>query len=247
MTMIVEKTPRRRTSKPFYTGMAIILAATVVLGFAPTFYLRGYVPLPLGVGPLYPLLVAHGLVNTLWFALFLAQTLLIAASRTDLHRRLGALGAVVAIAVVVLGTMTTVAAVRAGSVTPEADPRVFFLGATLPSFVLFGLLVAAAIGFRRRPQTHKHLMLLATIILMGAGLDRVFLFVFNLAEPVSSFLARSQLATDIFVLAAVVHDVRSRGRVHPALIWGGAALVLRPLLLLVAGTPAGLALADRFR
>lgn len=93
-TMIVEKTARRRTSKPFYTGMAIILAATVFLGFAPTFYLRGYVPLPLGVGPLYPLLVAHGLVNTLWFALFLAQTLLIAASRTDLHRRLGVLGAV---------------------------------------------------------------------------------------------------------------------------------------------------------
>jgi hypothetical protein len=38
-----------------------------------------------------------------------------------------------------------------------------------------------------------------------------------------------------------------RGRVHPALAWGGAALVLRPLLLFVAGTPAGLALADRFR
>jgi hypothetical protein len=227
--------------------MAIILAATVFLGFSPTFYLRGYVPLPIGVGPLFPLLVVHGLVNTLWFALFLAQTLLIAASRTDLHRRLGVFGAVVAIAVVVLGTMTTIAGVRASSVTPEFDPRVFFLGATLPSFILFGSLIAAAIAFRRRPQTHKHLMLLATITLMSAGLDRVFVFVFNLAEPVSAFLTRTQLATDIFVLAAVLHDFRARGRVHPALIWGGAALVLRPLLLLVAGTPAGLALADRFR
>jgi hypothetical protein len=246
MTMIVERTPRRRTSKPFYTGMAIILAAIVFLGFSPTFYLRGYVPLPPGEGPLSPLLVVHGLVNTLWFALFLVQALLIKASRTDLHRRLGVLGAVVAVAVVVLGTMTTVAGVREGA-TPDVDPRVFFLGATLPAFVLFGSLVAAAIGFRRRPQTHKHLMLLATITLMGAGLDRVFPFVFHLAGPVSAFLARSQLATDIFVLAAVVRDVRSRGRVHPALIWGGAALVLRPLLLFVAGTPAGLALADRFR
>ena len=48
------------------------------------------------------------------------------------------------------------------------------MGATLPSFILFGLLVAAAIGFRRQPETHKRLMLLATIKLMSAGLDRLF-------------------------------------------------------------------------
>ena len=196
--------------------MAIVTAAAVFLGFARTFYLRGYLPLPIGAGPLSPLLVVHGLLNTSWFALFAVQTLLVARGRTDIHRRLGALGAILAVAVFVTGTITTINAVRHGVVSPEFDPRVYFVGATLPSFVLFAVLVAAAVAFRRRPETHKRLMLLATIKLMSAGLDRVFSF--NLAGPVPAFLGHTQLATDIFVIAAVLYDLRTRGRVHPALI-----------------------------
>ena len=245
MATVPDRALKWRAGRLFYTSMAVVLAATVFLGFAPTFYLRGYLPLPPGANSLSSLLVVHGLLNTLWFALFLLQTLLVANSRTDLHRRLGVLGAVLAIAVVIIGVITTISGLRHSPVSPEFDGRVFLMGATLPSFILFGLLVAAAVGFRRQPETHKRLMLLATIKLMSAGLDR--LFVFNFDGQVPSFLAQTQLATDIFVIAAVLYDLRARGRVHPALIWGGAAVVLQPLLLVVAGTPAGLALADLFR
>ena len=60
-------------------------------------------------------------------------------------------------------------------------------------------------------------------------------------------MAQTQLATDLFIIAAVLYDLRTRGRVHPALMWGGAAMALLPLLIVIAGIPAGLALADRFR
>jgi hypothetical protein len=154
-------------------------------------------------------------------------------------------GAALAIAIVLAGTLTTIKGLRDSPVTPQFDGRVFFLGATLPSFVLFGMLVAAAIGFRRSPETHKRLMLLATIKLMSAGLDRIFGF--NFAGPVPDFIVHTQLATDIFIIAAVLYDFRTRGRVHPALVWGGAAIVLQPLLLVVARTHAALALSDFFR
>ncbi len=167
-----------RTHRRFYWGMAIAIAAAVFLGFARTFYLRGLLPLPLGAGPLSSLLVVHGVLNTLWFALFFAQTMLVARGRTDVHRRLGVLGAVLAIAVFVTGTITTIESVKHGVAVPGFHARVFFVGGTLPSFILFGVLGAAAVGFRRRPETHKRLMLLATIKLMSAGLDRVFLFNF---------------------------------------------------------------------
>src|SRR4029077_3329174 len=96
---IAERALKRHTYRSFYAGMAIVIAAAVFLGFARTFYLRGYLPLPLGAGPLSPLLVVHGVLNTSWFALFTVQTLLVARGRTDIHRRLGVLGAVLAITV----------------------------------------------------------------------------------------------------------------------------------------------------
>ena len=50
--------------------------------------------------------------------------------------------------------------------------------------------------------------------------------------------------TDLFVVAIVLWDLKSRGRVHPATIWGGLALVVsQPLRLVVSGTAAWMAFA----
>jgi hypothetical protein len=55
--------------------------------------------------------------------------------------------------------------------------------------------------------------------------------------------------TDALVLALVIYDLFSRGRVHPATLWGGAMVVgFKPLLFYgVADTPLWLALADALR
>ena len=71
--------------RQFYTGMALAAAVVVFVGFAPTYFLRGSdqsTPLP-------TYLHVHGFLFTTWIALFIAQTSLVAARRTDLHRRLG--------------------------------------------------------------------------------------------------------------------------------------------------------------
>src|SRR5262245_23628902 len=77
----------------FYVGMAAFAAATVFYGFASTFYLRWMFDLP----PLNLLLLSHGVVFTSWFLLFGVQTMLVAAHRTDVHRRLGIAGALLAV------------------------------------------------------------------------------------------------------------------------------------------------------
>src|SRR5262249_58275322 len=72
----------------FFRGMAFAVVAMVVTGFAPTYYLR-----PLFATPALPLSIhIHGALFTAWVLLFLAQTSLVAANRTDLHRRLGVIG-----------------------------------------------------------------------------------------------------------------------------------------------------------
>jgi hypothetical protein len=57
------------------------------------------------------LLQVHGLVFSAWLVLFLVQTGLIAAGRVDVHRRLGIAGAILALAKLVLGTLTALRSV----------------------------------------------------------------------------------------------------------------------------------------
>ena len=44
---------------------------------------------------------------------------------------------------------------------------------------------------------------------------------------------------DLFIVALAVWDVRSRGRLHPATLLGGIAIIAsQPLRLALSGTPA---------
>lgn len=100
-----EAADRRRKWRWFFVSMALALLAVVVVGFAPTFFLRGYfgtARLPPGLRTFPVYLWVHGVVLTSWFLLFFAQTVLVASHRTGLHRRLGVFGAVLAMAVVLV-------------------------------------------------------------------------------------------------------------------------------------------------
>ena len=78
----------RARDRRFFTGMAIASLLTAFVGFAPTYYLRGLSDAP----PLPTLVHVHGLLSTAWLLLFLTQASLVAAHRTDIHRRLGVAG-----------------------------------------------------------------------------------------------------------------------------------------------------------
>jgi hypothetical protein len=85
-------------------------------------------------------------------------------------------------------------------------------------------------------------MLLATISLLTAAVAR-FLAQINIGGMAGLFLG-----TDIFVLALILYDLASRGRVHPASLWGGSMVVVfKPLLFAASGTSAWLAFADMLR
>jgi hypothetical protein len=77
------------TDRLLFTGLAVAVALSVFTGFAPTYYLKGLYGPPV----LSPFLHFHGILFTSWILLFVTQTTLVAARRTDLHRRLGVVGA----------------------------------------------------------------------------------------------------------------------------------------------------------
>ena len=221
------KVARSVAERRFYRWVAIAIAAVVFAGFARTYYLK----LAFGTPPLPALLQLHGLVMTLWFALFIVQTQLVAFGRTDLHRRLGAFGALLAAAVLVLGPTVAINAARLGH-SPGPPPLVF-LAIPLVDMLVFATLVGCALWFRRRSDIHKRLMLLSCIGMMTAAIARIPLAVIHDRGIVGYFSL-----TILGVIACATYDTVRNHRLHPAFAWGGALVILSwPLRLLLAGTP----------
>ena len=246
MSTVVERRAHQQGQRRFYVGMSVAAAITVLVGFAPTFYLRGYLPMRPDQPSLSQLLIVHGIIGTAWIALFLVQTVLVASHRIQLHKRLGIVGGLVAITLVIVGMMTAVDALRRDVGPFGIDPRTWFLSVPLAGTLLFGALVAVALVKRRSPETHRRLMLLATITLLNPALGR--LVGSYLGVGLSGFLLLIFLFTDFFVIIAVLYDLRTRGHAHPALVRGGfAVVVLQPVVLALGTTSTFLTLANLFR
>jgi hypothetical protein len=223
-----------RRDRLFFSGMAIAAALVIFAGFAPTYYLKA----AFGAPPLPRLLHVHGLIFSSWIVLFIVQTRLIAGRRTPLHRRLGVVGGCLAVAMLVVGTLAAIASARRGFTPPGGPPPLVFLIIPLGDLVVFGLLVGAALYFRQKAQTHKRLMLLATLALLTPAIAR--LPGIAAAGPPAFWGL-----TYLFVVACFVYDRVTSGRIHPAFKWGGLfVLAMQPLRLMLGGTGPWLAFAQ---
>jgi hypothetical protein len=230
-TLTVEKQSaalaNRRRERLFYTGMAVVFLLVVFAGFARTYYLRPY----FARGVLTPLLHLHGLIFTSWIVLLLAQTTLVAAKRTAVHRRLGWAGAGLAVLMILVGTTTAVVRAKLVEVPPGAPSPLVFLTIPLGDMLTFGLLVGAAFHYRRRLDVHKRLMLLATIAVLPAAVARLPFELFQQGGPLVFFGV-----PDLFILCILAYDLYTRRRPHPATILGGLLLVASHVLRLPVGS-----------
>jgi hypothetical protein len=239
---VPERSPAA-AERAFFGCAAALIGATVFVGFWRSYFLRGLVDAPaFPISPLTPLVHAHGLLFVGWIALFIVQNALVGFGRRDLHRKLGVIATVWVPVMVGVGTWLALHSVARGSAPALMEPR-GWLAVQLADLVVFATLAVAGYSARKDLQTHKRLMLLATISLLPAAVGRWPLpdRAFVLGVPVSFFAF-----ADLAVLPLVAWDVATRGRIHRATIWGGLLLVLSlPLRLAVAGTATWIALADR--
>jgi hypothetical protein len=228
----------RAVEHRFYLVTAAAMLLAVVIGFSRSFFLR---PLfPGWPSPSEPLFYVHGLLFAAWCVLLVGQAALVSAGRTPLHRRLGWYGAGLAAAMVGSGTYAAlVAAGRPTGFTALPVPPLQFLVVPAFDIVLFAAFVALAVVKRRDSQAHKRLMLLATVNLLAAAFAR-WPLVYAVGNPFLYF----GLA-DLFIVAMAIRDLRTRGRLHPVVLWGGLAIIAsQPLRLAISGTPAWLAFAS---
>lgn len=214
------------------------MAVIVFYGFARTFYLSSWFE-PDRQPSSTPIFYVHGLVFTAWMLLLIIQPALIRANWPQAHRILGWIGAVIAIGVVTMGIYAAlVAAARPlGSIPSAKTPE--FLGVILVGILMFGILVSFAIIFRNNSSFHKRFMLLATVNLLQAAIVRT-----PIRLPVDFVPAETFVLANLFILPILVWDLFVLRRIHPATLWGGAAITLSlPLRFWLSETELWLSIA----
>ena len=203
----------------FYSRMALFLVALVLLGFGPSFYLRGVVPpFPRPNPSLPPAVLFHGAVFTLWMAAIVAQTQLVAAGRRDVHMKLGLLTVMLAILLIPVMYLTAVWQVARANQAAFTDPLTWTI-IPLSVIIPFAIMVWTGWTHRRSAQWHKRAMLGAAILVVGGPtIGRLPL----LPPTLPGFSAIHTLSLALFV-PLFVWDKRTLVHAHPA-TWLGFGL-----------------------
>jgi hypothetical protein len=207
------------TRDRFHVIAVATLAAVMVVAFARTYYLRWLFEL----SPLSRAAHLHGIIATLWLGLHYTQARLIAAQRVAFHKRLGIFAACVGALLAYHALSLGIDGVAAGRAPPGRNP-LQFLSVPIGTTTMFVVFLASALALRKKREWHKRLMLLATMALLIPAAGR---FDSMIMQPLG--LPRGVIGrwlTIAFVAWAWGHDWRKRGRIHPAMLYGGALLVV---------------------
>jgi hypothetical protein len=132
---------------------------------------------------------------------------------------------------VVLGNLAAIAAMN-GGFKGLGDPFVFY---AVPFFGInsFAVAVALAMLWRNQPELHKRLIVLANVGIVGAAVARIPLDALAAGAPLTFILG-----PNLITLAGIGYDWVSRGRVHRVWIWGGLAMLVSQLVMLLIMTSA---------
>ena len=201
--------------------MAVLAFALVIAGFGPAMVNTSGRKAPLSLT-----VSLHAGIFTAWLVLFLVQAWLIRARNVKAHRRLGYVAAALAVLMIITGYIAAIAMARrgfdlSGDLRSERDPHgqlVFQLGDLLS----FGVLVGLGVVYRRRPEIHKRLMLLATVgSLMAAPLAHLIGHTASLRDLPGAIVLFPLV---LLYSAHAIYDRFNGGRIHPVSLWGAIAL-----------------------
>jgi hypothetical protein len=200
-------------SRYFYLCMSLVFAVLVMVGFGRTVnanLLHANPPRPL-------LLWIHGVAFSTWVVFFIAQSALVRTRNVSVHRLLGWFGAGLAAVMVVLGLAIAVVMTRFDSFVLHQKGVEAFLSIPMVDMVGFGTCIALTIYWRKKPEYHRRLVLIASCQLMDAAIGR-FDFMFNNAL----FFA----AVDCLIVLGMVRDWVVDKRVHKVYLYALPSLIV---------------------
>lgn len=216
---------RQSIDKRFYLGMTLLICAVAVFGFSRTIDHNLIHP----AKPPIPILYVHALIMSSWVLLQIVQSAFVNASNIRMHRRLGVAG-------VVLGTFLPVVGTATAILDNVGTADYSFMAASFDDMLTFSIAFGLAVYWRRRPEYHRRLMLIATCALMGAPFAR---FPSSIVPDLYWYVF-----ADMLILLGILRDLIVIKRVHIVYLMGFPAVVAGHALamyLFLVGPPWWLA------
>jgi hypothetical protein len=203
-----------------FVPLAVLAILMAAVGFWPGYF----GPMLAGTNAKTLLVHTHAVVFVGWLAMFAAQAGLAATGRIALHMRLGPW--LFALGVVLIGVGVATAFGRFANDLAAGDPQLASrrLFGPLRDMIVFAPLLAAGWIYRRQPEIHKRIMLVASNVLLIAAVARMRFL--GLPPPAAIMLLVWPLPTYL----AMVHDFATKRLVHPVYLMGLLAMVAMQLV-----------------
>jgi hypothetical protein len=246
---VLSGTPRAHSiDRWIFVAMAAWFIAIVLVGFIPD-AIGKVQAVQTGQRPPFPLILhMHAVLMASFLLLLLAQSLMMATGRCELHKKVGIAAFVLVPALVVVGIILAPTIYRQVAdfaqsgppkLRPEMQGRLLALEnillLQLHAGILFGVLVTMALLARRANSGfHKRMVFLATAIPLAASIDRM--------DWLPNTFPGSPMSTDGYILLAVapllLWDVIRNKRVHEAyLVWAAIYLPASLIMYRLWDTP----------
>lgn len=210
----------RRRDRGFFFVMSIVIAATALAGFAVQFAAgRSTLASPWWVH-------VHGLTFTGWLLLYILQNYLVWRGDVVRHMRVGRFAAGYVGWMVIVGMSVNTLAAITHRVPAFFDLNVFLVMDWMTVLIFAGL-TWTAVRLRGASDWHRRLMLCGAIEVMTPGIGRLIPLPL-LGKGALWAIWGAQL---LFVGAAMIHDRRTRGRIHHAYYWGFGAITIGTALV----------------
>ncbi|MGE0409954.1 MAG: hypothetical protein AB7P23_11930 [Amphiplicatus sp.] len=217
----------------FYLWTAAAMTAVAFIGFAPTFW----IPLAQGAPERIAIIAAHAIVFYGWMFLAVYQAWLAAAGNLARHKSIGMIGVSLATSMVIFGMLAGINSGVRATAAGYANAGEAAMILPMAAILIFAVLVTAAIANVNRPEWHKRLMLAATAITLDAAIARLYIAYVMMGghmpplqenvglaglqgpPPPVGALTPPSLIADLFIVAGMIYDWRTRGKPHPAYWW----------------------------
>jgi hypothetical protein len=217
----IPSTKKRPLSSYVIIGLIGVLA--VIVGFSKTFFLplsRGAFHAPLAVH-------IHGVLAFGWVIFYCLQTYFIHRRNIHTHRSMGWIGALLAVGVSLTMFPAGMFQVKRDLQLGLGDTAISAIVGVVTSGILFSSLVFIGFYFRRKPEVHKALMLVATVFVLWPAWFRFRHFFPPVPRPDIWF---GLVLSNSILLVALTIDYLQRGRVNKTLVYVGAFIVLESTL-----------------
>jgi hypothetical protein len=192
--------------------MSLLIAVVVVYGFSHTIGHN-----LLHASPIPPfILTIHAIVFPGWVLFFILQSSLVRTRNVRLHRTLGWFGTAFAVGLLVIGYLTATGMARFNLQRLHEMDTPAFLIVQWMDLSCFAIPFSFAVYWRRRPEFHRRLMLIASCGLTDAAWGRF------LQLP----LAFSPAGVDALVLLGILRDLVVDHRIHKVYLYAFPLLIV---------------------